>query len=172
MSFCLSLAYIVSLFMSVFCTFNLFLFDKIICNFPCHDVDHLVVDLVLFFFPCNRATFQGKHVDDPVLAEELLVVEGVVALLVEVVLVRVVELDADLAVSVLLTKEGASMREQLSVLSPGARDNYLTELVGRDNIFSDELLQRFINFVAFILDLSHNREYFAVLDEEVSKSCI
>jgi len=89
-----------------------------------------------------------------------------------VVLVRVVELDADIAVSVLLTKEGASMREQLFVLSPGARDNYLTELVGRDNIFSDELLQRFINFVAFILDLSHNREYFAVLDEEVSKSCI
>jgi hypothetical protein len=80
----------------------------------------------------------------------------VVALLVEVVLVRVVELDADLAVSVFLTKEGASMREQLFVLYPGARDNYLTELVGRDHILSDELLQRFKNFVAFILSLSHN----------------
>jgi hypothetical protein len=102
------------------------------------------------------ASFQFKDSDDLVLAEELLVVEGVVALLVEVVLVRVVELDNDLAVSVFLTKEGPSMREHLFVLYPGARDNYLTELVGRDNIFSDELLQRFINFVAFILSLSHN----------------
>ena len=88
------------------------------------------------------------------------------------VLVRVVELDADLAVSVFLTKEGASMRKQLSVLSPGARDNYLTELVGRDNIFSDELLQRFKNFVAFILILSHNRVNLTVFDEEVSERSI
>ena len=137
-----------------------------------HDAHHLVPDSLVLISISEWATFQLKDGDDPVLAEELLVVEGVVALLVEVVLVRVVELDADLVVSVFLTKEGASMREQLSVLSPGARDNYLTELVGRDNIFSDELLQRFINCVAFILDLSHNREYFAVLDEEVSKSCI
>ena len=148
-------------------------FFCIICHiFTSHYSHHLVSYLLFLISISESATFQFKDSDDPVLAEELLVVEGEVALPVEVVLVRVVELDADIAVSVLLTKEGASMREQLFVLSPGARDNYLTELVGRDNIFSDELLQRFINFVAFILDLSHNREYFAVLDEEVSKSCI
>ena len=131
-----------------------------------------MIDSLFLIFISEWATFQFKDSDDLVLAEELLVVEVVVALLVEVVLVRVVELDADIAVSVLLTKEGASMREQLSVLSPGARDNYLMELVGRDHIFNDELLQRFINIVAFILSLSHNRVNLTVLDEEVFERSI
>ena len=128
--------------------------------------------LIFLIIISEWATFQLKDGDDLVLAEELLVVEGVVALLVEVVLVGVVELDADLAVSVFLTKEGASMREHLFVLNPGARDNYLTELVGRDHIFSDKLLKRLINLVAFILILSHNRVNFTVLDEEVSERSI
>jgi hypothetical protein len=79
-----------------------------------------VIDSLFLISISEWATFQFKYSDYPVLAEEHLVVEGVVALLVEVVLVRVVELDADLAVSVFLTKECASMREQLFVLYPGA----------------------------------------------------
>ena len=148
-----------------------FSFFKII-HVPSHDAHHLVSDSLFLIGISEGATFQLKDGDYPVLAEELLVVEGEVALPVKVVLVRVVELDADIAFSVLLTKEGASMREQLFVLSPGARDNYLTELVGRDHIFIDELLQRFINIVAFILNLSHNRVNLTVLDEEVSERSI
>ena len=142
------------------------------CVFSSHYAYHLVPYSLFLINISEWATLQLKDGDDPVIAEELLEVEGEVALPVEVVLVRVVELDADIAVSVLLTKEGASMREQLFVLSPGARDNYLTELVGWDHIFSDELLQRFINIVAFILNLSHKKVNMSILDEEVSERSI
>jgi hypothetical protein len=143
-----------------------------VINVSCHDAHHLVVDLVFFFFASNGATFQGKHVDDPVLAEELLVVEGVVALLVEVVLVRVIELDGDFAIGGLLAKEGAGMGEHFFVDSPGAGDNDLTELVGREHFIGDELLQRGIGVVAFKLFDSLNRVNHAVLDKKVSKRSI
>ena len=131
-----------------------------------------MIDLFFFFFSSDWATFQGKHVDDPVLAEELLVVEGVVALLVEVVLVRVIELDGDFAIGGLLAKEGAGMGEHFFVNSPGAGDNDLTELVGREHFISDKLLQRGIGVVAFKLLDSLDGVNHAVLDKKISEGSV
>jgi len=96
----------------------------------------------------------------------------VVALLVEVVLVRVIELDGDFAIGGLLAKEGAGMGEHFFVNSPGAGDNDLTELVGREHFISDKLLQRGIGVVAFKLLDSLDGVNHAVLDKKISEGSV
>jgi hypothetical protein len=77
--------------------------------------------------PVHWATSQSKDCDKSVSLEEPLVVDRIVALLKEVVLVRVIVLDADFPVGGLLAKESASMRENFFIDDLGTRNNYLSE---------------------------------------------
>jgi hypothetical protein len=106
-------------------TFLLFFFNVI--SVSSHDACHLVPDLFFLSSILHRATSQSKDSDESVSLEEPLVVDRVVALLKEVVLVRVIVLDADFPVGGLLAKESASMRENFSIDDLGTRNNYLSE---------------------------------------------
>ena len=110
------------------------------------------------------------HSDDWVPVEGLLVVDLVVALLEEVVLIRVVVLEEwELALGSLLAKEGARMADHFFAEVLFAHDEDLSEFIGRNKVVLDELLEVNIRVFAFELVNLHNREDLTFLDEEVSE---
>ena len=108
-----------------------------------HDAVHLGVDRLLLLIG-NLPALKLVHIDELVAVENCIVVDGVIAGLVEVVLVRVVVLDVDLAASGTpgrqLTKEGASVRNDFPILDAGAEDEELSVGVAALHVCLDELL--------------------------------
>ena len=129
---------------------------------------HLVIYPVLLSLISNFATFEKMHSDDRVPVEGLLVVNLVVALLEEVVLIRVIVLEkCELALGSLLAKEGARMADHFFAEVLFAHDEDLSESIGRNKVVLDELLELNIRVFAFELVDLHDREDLTVLDEEV-----
>ena len=91
----------------------LFFFD--IVFLASHNARHLVVDPVSLLLISDRAAFEGIDGDELKPAEQFPVVDPVVALLEEVVLIGVIVLDEHLPFLILLTKEGARMRNYLVI---------------------------------------------------------
>jgi hypothetical protein len=105
--------------------------------------------------------------------EQLLVVDGIFALLEEVIRVGVVVLDLEeLTLGVLFAKEGASMANHFLIEMLFAQDKDLHILFGRNHVIKDELLEMDKRVFAFELEGGFlNREDLAILDEEVSERC-
>ena len=75
-----------------------------------HDASHLVGDHLSLCRVLEWAFLENVESDTQVIAEDFLVVDGVVVLPKHVVLVGVIEQDSDFPIFSLLAKEGASMR--------------------------------------------------------------
>ena len=80
-----------------------------------HDARHFVVDPVSLLLISDRAAFEGIDGDELKPAEQFPLVDPVAAPLKEVVLIGVIVLDEHLPFLILLTKEGARMRNYLVI---------------------------------------------------------
>ncbi len=75
-----------------------------------HDSSHLVGDHLSLCRVLEWTFLENVESDTQVIAEDFLIVDGVVVLPKHVVLVGVIEQDSDFPICSLLEKEGASMR--------------------------------------------------------------
>jgi hypothetical protein len=132
-----------------------------------------VLDPIFLSFTSNWATVEVVDSDQLVPVKQLLVVDGMLASLKEVVLVGVIVLDLEeFPLGVLLAKEGASMANHFLIEMLVAQDKDLHIVFGRNHVIKDEFLEMDKRVFAFELEGGFlNREDLAILDEEVSERC-
>ena len=92
-----------------------------------------------------------------------------IALLKEVVLIRVIELDADFAISCLLAKEGASMRSNFLIDEAVTSHKELRVCVRFSKVVFDILLDLRIGLLALKSLKSNHRNNHIIFYQEVSK---
>ena len=92
-----------------------------------------------------------------------------IALLEEVVLIRVIELDDDLAISSLLSKESASMKSHFLIDKAVTSHKELRVCVRFSKVVFDILFDIRIGLFALKSLESNHRNYHIIFDQEVSK---
>jgi len=111
-----------------------------------------VLDPIFLSFTSNWATVEVVDSDQLVPVKQLLVVDGMLASLKEVVLVGVIVLDLEeFPLGVLLAKEGASMANHFLIEMLVAQDKDLHIIFGRNHVVIDEFLELKITVWAFEL---------------------
>lgn len=126
----------------------MFLLDILNRDLTSHNAGHLVFNPLLFILISNWSAIKGIDGDELEPAEEVLVVEAVVALPEEVVLIGVQVLDADLALCINLPKECAGVRNDFKIKEAGTEDEDLSKFIVGNQVVINKSLEIFERFNA------------------------